>query len=289
MTAAFLFRANRLNGQLVAKSTKRGASSTKRKPKGKSDKTPGKQRVLSWIIAFSVLSMLAVGAVLLGVLARQKTLEVVDRSVSAVIVDGDLEQVSLERFESLVEPLVDKSFLGLDLNRLKRQLESDPWIAQATLNRQWPDKLKVTLVEETAIARWGNDSFLNQAGKRIDIGRNNFLTQLPGLNGPEGTEIKVTEQFMSFSSQLRLHGLDPVWLTLGDDYSWTLGLDNKISVILGKNNIEDKLERFVVVYEKHLIDEANNIESVDLRYRNGVAVNWKNISVKKQNTQPLNQ
>jgi cell division protein FtsQ len=276
VTAALLSKADRLSRNVAVKSNKRGASSVKRTPKRKDGSASvGRQKVLSWIIAICVLGMLAIGAVMLGVLARQKALEVVDRSVSAVIVDGDLKQVSLEKFEQLVEPLVDRSFLGIDLNHLKQELESDPWIAQATLSRQWPDKLKVTLVEETAIARWANDSFLNQAGKRINIGVNNYLTRLPGLNGPRGTEIKVTEQFMAFSSQLRSHGLEPVWLTLSEGYSWQLGLHNDIAVILGKNNIEDKLDRFIVVYEEHLKHDVNNIQSVDVRYRNGVSVSWK--------------
>ncbi len=275
MTAAFLTKVDRLSGNVAAKANKRGASSVKRKSKKDPSFRASKQKALSWIIAVSVLGMLAIGAVMLGVLARQKALEVVDRSVSAVIVDGDLKQVSLEKFEELVEPLVNRSFLGIDLNHLKQELESDPWIAQATLNRQWPDKLQVTLVEETAIARWSNDSFLNQAGMRIKIGINDYLMRLPGLNGPEGTEITVTEQFMAFSSQLRSHGIEPIWLTLSEDYSWKLGLGNKIAVILGKNNIEDKLDRFIVVYEEHLKHDANNIQSVDVRYRNGVAVNWK--------------
>ena len=45
--------------------------------------------------------------------------------------------------------------------------------------------------------------------------------------------------------------------------------------ILDQNQINDKLQRFLWLYQRELAPYADRIASVDLRYRNGLAVAWK--------------
>jgi cell division protein FtsQ len=48
--------------------------------------------------------------------------------------------------------------LGLDLNRLRRQVESIPWVKTASLERDLPDELHVVITEREPIAIWQHES-----------------------------------------------------------------------------------------------------------------------------------
>lgn len=279
MTTAVLDRTSQTNFKRESSRVKNktGATRKKRRIKDRGESSFNGAVLLAWFIRFCVLSMLIVGAIFIGVFIREKVAEIMDRSVTAVLIDGELKQVSVADLERLVAPLVDESFLSLDLNMLKKQLEQDPWIAQVTLSRQWPDKLRVAVIEETAIARWGDSGFLNPAGEKIIIGDNSELVNLPRLIGPDHSEIKVAEAFMKFSKILATEGLYPTQLELTIDHSWQMILSNGLNIKLGKKNLEPRLERLISVYQADLKDKVENINTIDLRYTNGIAVSWNEI------------
>jgi cell division protein FtsQ len=47
-----------------------------------------------------------------------------------------------------------------------------------------------------------------------------------------------------------------------------------LKVRLGAESVDERLDRFAVVYRAQLAGRAAEIESVDARYDNGVAVSW---------------
>ena len=59
--------------------------------------------------------------------------------------------------------------------------------------------------------------------------------------------------------------------------AWTLTLANGIEVALGRDQVEERFERFLTVYEGRLAVRADEVRRVDARYTNGVAVQWKNL------------
>jgi cell division protein FtsQ len=46
-------------------------------------------------------------------------------------------------------------------------------------------------------------------------------------------------------------------------------------VVLGRDQVTERFERFVTVYQERLVSRANEVKRVDARYSNGVAVKWK--------------
>ncbi|WP_317930918.1 cell division protein FtsQ/DivIB [Halioxenophilus sp. WMMB6] len=199
---------------------------------------------------------------------------VVDQPIAAVDIKGNLKHVTEADLRTLLEPVVNRRFLNVDLLTLKERVEADPWIAQATLSRRWPDRLQVSLVEETAIARWGDSSFLNQAGEEKNVGDNSVLQDLPLLRGPEQSQQKVARKYVEIASLLLPLALQVNELTLEDDLSWQLALDNGLVIRLGRDQLLEKIKRFSTVYETVLKPKLADIYSVDLRYHNGLAVEW---------------
>ena len=75
---------------------------------------------------------------------------------------------------------------------------------------------------------------------------------------------------------LQKTGLAIQRLTLEDRGEWVLQLKNQIVVKLGKEDIFERMQRFIKVYEAvGLDDKVGAIAEIDTRYPNGVAVSWK--------------
>jgi cell division protein FtsQ len=57
--------------------------------------------------------------------------------------------------------------------------------------------------------------------------------------------------------------------------AWNLTLDNGVVVRLGRRQIDDRFERFMLAAAKLVSQRATDINYVDMRYSNGFAVGWK--------------
>jgi cell division protein FtsQ len=95
------------------------------------------------------------------------------------------------------------------------------------------------------------------------------------LNGPEGMERKVMEQYQVFSQMLSDTGLRVREITLSERGSWALRMDNDLLVSIGRNDVMDRLQRFVKFYERHLYAQVDSLAAIDLRYNNGISIRNK--------------
>jgi cell division protein FtsQ len=70
--------------------------------------------------------------------------------------------------------------------------------------------------------------------------------------------------------------LAPESLVLSNRYAWTVKLDNGMTVELGRDQgdavLKERIARLVAVYPQLLERLQGKIESVDLRYPNGMAL-----------------
>ena len=76
-------------------------------------------------------------------------------------------------------------------------------------------------------------------------------------------------------------------ISLSERLSWEITTDNHVRVILGKDNIIEKLNLFTDNYQNILAELKNRIEYVDLRYKDGFSVKKLNersiIKLKEKN------
>jgi cell division protein FtsQ len=56
--------------------------------------------------------------------------------------------------------------------------------------------------------------------------------------------------------------------------SWRLTLKNDVEIAIGREQVMEKLRRFVTVYDKFLNSVWGDIKAIDARYPNGIAVRW---------------
>jgi len=199
--------------------------------------------------------------------------KVFERPIKSVVVEGDFNFITKQRATELIGNEIDGDFLQLDLMQLKNALLGDPWVENVTLNRRWPDTLVVKIAEQKPIARWG-DGFLNQRGEIIRVDEAGKLSGLPWLQGSEVDAPEILQQYQDLSQLLRERGLDVIALKCDNKKSWRLTIKNHVEIALGRDQVMEKMRRFVTVYDTHLRNVWMDVKAIDLRYSNGVAVRW---------------
>lgn len=194
------------------------------------------------------------------------------RKIATVQIAGTLDFVTEEEIKATVSRFVSSSLVAIDLELLKVELETQPWISQVEVRREWPDKLLIQVEEEQPIARWGESQLVNQQGQIFAPLYGFHNLSLPRLTGPEHSEERVMLQYLQFNQLLYPLGVRIRDLVLNDRGAWTLTLTNGVEVRLGREAVLERLRRLVVFLESEHGQQMATMSSIDLRYRNGVAV-----------------
>lgn len=196
--------------------------------------------------------------------------------VSRVAVSGALLHTDRNLLVERVRPhLHDKGFMTVDLDAIRADLKQLPWVADASLQRRWPDQLIIEVTEQEAIARWGKDGLLNRRGEVFRPQPLGDVSQLPLLYGPDNLSSEVVERYAQMRELLNEQKI--LLADLGSDErgSWSATLQNGVVLRLGTGDILKKMRSFSRVYESELSAQMDRIAYIDLRYGNGLAVGWK--------------
>lgn len=210
-----------------------------------------------------------------GLLMADRILPLVDRPISKISVQGELSQASQQTIEQLLAPYAGSSFFAADMSTLRSELEQLPWISRSEVRRVWPDQVRVTLEEQLPIARWGDAALLNNNGTAFTPRDQDNYQYLPLLQGPQRAQQRVMQQYQMLSQMLRPLGYSITRLELRERGSWFVTTAQGVELLLGRDHLVEKVQRFVAIYNEVLKDKAANIASVDLRYPNGLAVAWR--------------
>jgi cell division protein FtsQ len=225
-------------------------------------------------LAAGVLCAVAVAGALAGaaVLAMRSPAFAL-RSIRVV---GDVQHVTVPRVIDALQGRVRGTFFSVDIDAIRALFETLPWVRHAEVRRLWPDGLEVRLEEHVPLARWGQERdgrLVNTHGEPFPGG---VAGALPRFSGPTGSEAMVTLRYAEFRGVLAPLGVEPRSVLLSARYAWQLELSNGVTVKLGrdreKDDVAERLARFVAVYPYTVGKAARRVEYVDLRYPNGFAV-----------------
>lgn len=202
----------------------------------------------------------------------------INQPIETVAVEGATRHISKHAVASQVAGSIDARLLDLDLQQIQERLLEEPWINDAHVTRTWPPALRIDLVEEVPVARWGTRGLLNHQGDIFWPERLQEYQTLPVLTGPSHETVRVMQQFRDLNSLFIRSGIQLAGLELEPRGAWTLKLNNGVKVVAGRDDLMPRLRRFIQVYEAQLMSRAEEIDEVDIRYTNGVAVKWKKSS-----------
>lgn len=195
--------------------------------------------------------------------------------IEKVEIKGDLKYVGKDTLNDVLSQYVRTNLYQLDDTNLERDLEAMPWVKDVSLRKSWPKELVVNVKEHHPIAYWGENQLLDQHGEVFDGVLPEKREDFPVLYSPEDKGREMGEHYLQVLKWLKDVPLKVVSLVEDGRGSWVLGFENGLSVNIGVQNQEKRLERFVVGYKKVLSKQLEKISLVDLRYTNGFAVEWK--------------
>ncbi|MDO8702947.1 MAG: cell division protein FtsQ/DivIB [Undibacterium sp.] len=176
-------------------------------------------------------------------------------------------------------PKIRGNFFTTNLDAVRSAFESVSWVRKASVQREWPNKLIVTLEEHQVLGTWG------EQGRLISIKGDVFTANLAEaeedadlieLAGPDGSEKEVLARYLDFKAWFSKISLVPELVHYSNRYAWSLKLNNGMKVELGRVQDESTLQKRVgqllLVYPQLVASLQDSIESVDMRYPNGLAL-----------------
>ena len=189
-----------------------------------------------------------------------------------VAVEGDLAD---DQRQDVYQRLIKIAGQKQSLQQIKTTLEEVDWIHRVEIRKSWPDRLMVLVIEETPIAYWNNDAFINLDGK-VFVSSFEIGGDLAQLYGPVGSEKSVMQQYQQLNNALLKSSQSIDVLTLDDRGGWDFTNDVGVQVLLGKDDIMERIQRYLLIVENGgLATYMDNINLIDARYSNGLAVSWK--------------
>ncbi len=215
------------------------------------------------------------GAVLAsGVVLAMLLIFALDRPVRRVQIEGTFQRVSPPEIENVVSQYAHGGLASVDLALIREQVRNIDWVDSAVVTRAWPDAIKVVIVEQVAAARWNDMGLLNARGELFLRKARYVPPELPLLEGPEGTEGAVAQLYNDAQGRLFEAGLSLTGVRLDERGAWELELANGLHVKLGRQSVNERLERFIGLATPMVAKRVAEISYVDMRYTNGFSVGW---------------
>ena len=195
-----------------------------------------------------------------------------NQKITDVFFEDELRRVSSDDLLAISSEIYSQGYLLIDLNQFKKKIEELNWVKNARIERKWPNQIKIFIEEEDIIGRWNEDSIINSKGNLYFLKPQSLPNDLLELYGPEGQHSLVFSTYLSFNDEMVARGILIERIELDFKGSWSLIIRPDIAIRFGKDDIEERFNRFLMIWDKSLLDNLTLIEYIDLRYTEGFSV-----------------
>lgn len=178
------------------------------------------------------------------------------------------QRVSTEQMGKIVHEQVSGNFFTVNLERTRQAFEKLPWVRKVSVRRKFPWSLEVEVEEQVALARWNGAALVNTHGE-IFTGKTEQV--LPAFIGQPDTSAQVAQMYSELNATLQPLKQQIAQISLSPRFAWQVKLEKGMVLELGREDMQERLSRFVKVYPYSLAALTRPANHVDLRYRNGFA------------------
>jgi cell division protein FtsQ len=229
---------------------------------------------LPWVLASMLLSV-----VLTGVIYLPRALD--GYPVQSVTVEGVKDLRRQQSVQTALSELVsDENFFTVSLTEVYRQARALEWVEDVEVRRQWPGKLIIRIEERVPVAVWNDDVLVSNSGKQFRALSKYSVDALPHLFGPHARMLTVLDYYHSMSKVLAPIGRKIQRLDVDARLTAHLKLDDGVVIVVDREQYAKKLRRFVNVYDGILANDSRALARIDLRYVDGMAVQWLDATLK---------
>ncbi len=200
--------------------------------------------------------------------------------VEQVIIRGNLQHITREQIEYIVTHELKGNFFTIDLNDATISFSKLPWVKDVRVKRRWSGQLEVMIKEHQPLARWGETGLVDQEGHLFSAVSEKAL---PVFFGKKGDEVTMTQHYLVFQQYLAPIHLEISELRLNPRQAWEMKLKNGLTLSLGREDVEQRVGRFSLVYNQTIKRLPRAVQYIDLRYPNGFAVRVADATPSKLN------
>ena len=152
--------------------------------------------------------------------------------MSELLLQGQHQYLQTDELRSAVLDGAElRNFFELDVNELQARLNALPWVAQVSVRKKWPNKIKVYLTEQAVAARWNGNRFVNTKGE-VFSAPDRVKTPLMQLSGQKIRPSRCWRPAANTRRSWRPEGTS-CWGESDPRHAWELTLDGNIQLFWG--------------------------------------------------------
>ncbi len=208
--------------------------------------------------------------------------------LTRITVLGDLAHNSAATVRANVAPRVTGNFFTTDLGAVRKAFLQVPWVRDAVVRREFPNRLRVILQEHRPVAFWGSDSdttLVNSFGEVFEANPGDVEQDgLPRLVGPQEQSAQVLAMYRQLAPLFEAIELPIEQLTLTARGSWQAAADGGAVIELGRGTpaeILARAQRFTETITQATSRYGRRNEAVlsaDLRHGDGYAIRLRGVT-----------
>lgn len=168
------------------------------------------------------------------------------------------------------------SFFTSDLQALRDITTSLAWVDQVSISRDWQRGIVVTVLPKQAVANFGTERLVDAKGRVFVPADSKDLTQeqFATLQGDMAQAPVIMQQLQQVNDWYAPLGLQVEDIILSPRMTWLIRFDNGLRIIVDNENTAQKLLNLSQLLGNQLKDRRDEMQSVDLRYKNGFTIAW---------------
>jgi cell division protein FtsQ len=209
-------------------------------------------------------------------------------AIGSIVIDGKLVHNNAITLRANLANKLAGNIFTVNLAATRAVFESVPWVRNATVRREFPNRLHVTLEEHVPMAFWGDENsstMLDTHGEVFEANTGEVDSlDLPRLTGPAGDSEEVLTMQRALAPVFQRIDATLDQLVLTDRGTWRATLDSGAVLELGGGSLTDVLARTARFTRtiKQVLEtykrQPDALESVDLRHADGYAVRIRGVT-----------
>ena len=221
----------------------------------------------SWLLLVLALSIFSLGVYTAW--QRMNNAEQVKVNITGV------DDASVQYLQRYLAEQTEGSYFTIDLTHIRDRALTLSWVDRIVVKRVWPNAVDVQVMPRHAIARWGTGRFLSDNGLVFQPISNVAHTQLPLLHGPVSQSRMMMLKYRDINQMFAPMKIQLKELYLTERMTWFMQFDNGLRIIVDQDQTMSKLQRLSKLASTDLSTVWSQVAAIDLRYRNGLAIQWK--------------
>lgn len=197
-----------------------------------------------------------------------------------VAIKVDTQNLSSAQFQALQQTMSqqpESGFFTTDLQSLRDIALGLAWVDEVSVTRDWQQGIVVTALPRQPVANFGTERLVDAKGivfvpaDSQELLRSQFVT----LQGEIAQAPVIMQQMQQINNWYAPLGMRVEDIILTPRMTWLVRFDDGLRIIVDNENTAQKLLNLSQLLNSQLSGRRDEIQSVDLRYKNGFAIAWK--------------